>query len=566
MLKLKDVENFNQLSVLFEVRPKKLYQILSKKNYTTFEIPKKNGSIRKINKPNTELLMLQKKLKVELEKIFNSHKAAHGFIKDKSIITNATAHLKNDYILNIDLKDFFHSIQFPRIRGMFINYFKFDPNIATILANICCHPDGYLPQGSPTSPIISNVILKILDRDLYKYCARRSLIYTRYADDITISSRLLSDSFKNLYTMNREKEIILRRVLETKITGNYFKINNDKIRVYGPNKRQEVTGIVINKKINVNRRYIKLIRAILNSLEKDKDLAEETYKEKYKDKNIYNSLKGKIEYIGYVRSHNKKFKDDVFINLAEKFNGLSNEVKVKRFKPPIFVIPEQNFKLQFNLYGEIYEDSGIINDEMEFEKSRISQGTCFIVKGKWLITNYHVVSSLIEKLIEYEKNGAFLNKLISLYITDENGRDYNLSLLPRQYSKENDWISFEVMGDILNEFYNFDLGDSSNIKSKDKYNIYGYPDYRHGNSLTTLNATVNNKNFKHMREDDPLIAVSETIYGGTSGGPMLDNQNRVIGIAVRGQGSHVNQVIPINYLNEKSFKEFDIKLSRDYML
>ena len=153
--------------------------------------------MRKIEAPAPELMLMQRRLSDLLqncvEEINQSRnrkdQLAHGFKRKRSIITNATRHRMRRYVFNIDLQDFFPTINFGRVRGFFIKdaNFMLDPKVATILAQIACHANG-LPQGAPCSPVISNLIGHVLDIRLCRIAAANGCTYSRYADDLTFST------------------------------------------------------------------------------------------------------------------------------------------------------------------------------------------------------------------------------------------------------------------------------------------------------------------------------------------------------------------------------------------
>lgn len=253
-----------------------LYVKKSADKYSTFSVLKRSGGIREIRAPIKELKSLQRRLANHLQNCLSDiakvtgreNKSSHGFYPDKSILTNASVHRNKRYVLNIDLKNFFPTITGQRIRGFLINdrNFKFHKDVATTIAHIAC-ADGVLPQGSPCSPVISNLIAGILDSHLARLAQKNGCYYTRYADDITFSTNrkdfpqqiaLLDESTSDEWILGRE----LRRLIG--LCG--FEINESKTRMQHKNSRQQVTGLVVNKKVNVVAEYRHLVRAYVFSL------------------------------------------------------------------------------------------------------------------------------------------------------------------------------------------------------------------------------------------------------------------------------------------------------------
>ncbi|MBP1482922.1 reverse transcriptase domain-containing protein [Acinetobacter nosocomialis] len=238
--------------------------------YKLIEIPKKNGKIRIIHAPDSHLKQLQKNLAIQLNKIFeekNLYEPAFSFAfrrnnnKQKfGIYFNAKRHRNRKLVINIDLKDFFHTIEFKRIVGYFKRnkYFNFPIDVAIGIAQIACYKDPntgktFLPQGSPVSPIISNLITEILDAKFTKLAKKYKFYYSRYADDLTLSfdtNNIPSEIVKcneNNYSLGRE---VIKAI---KSSG--FNINKDKVSFRTNFDRQQVTGLVVNKKINIPRNY-----------------------------------------------------------------------------------------------------------------------------------------------------------------------------------------------------------------------------------------------------------------------------------------------------------------------
>lgn len=177
-----------------------------------------------------------------------------GYVKGESFLSNARYHEGQRWILNIDIKDFYPSIKFPRVRGLFLSrYFGFNEKVSTILSRITTTPDG-LPQGARTSPIIANIIASNLDRKLVDLATRHRLKYTRYADDITFSSshrNIPSDLVISWEPGFGDRAIHLGREIHDIFRSSGFEINEQKTRILMKYERQEVTGLVVNKSANV---------------------------------------------------------------------------------------------------------------------------------------------------------------------------------------------------------------------------------------------------------------------------------------------------------------------------
>lgn len=247
-----------------------------KPHYKRFQIPKKMGGKREISAPMPLLKQAQNWILHNILEKLELHSAAHGFRRERSIVTNAQPHVGAEVILNMDLKDFFPSISYKRVKGLFKS-FGYSETASIIFALICTEPkvkefqlDGqtnsliswterHLPQGAPTSPAISNLLCRRLDRRLTQMAEQLGFVYTRYADDLTFSAS--GDSLRNICKVFKVTRSII------KYEG--FDINEDKTRVFRKYRQQEVTGVVVNSKLNVSRETLKRFRATLYQIEKD---------------------------------------------------------------------------------------------------------------------------------------------------------------------------------------------------------------------------------------------------------------------------------------------------------
>lgn len=240
--------------------------------YQDFQISKKSGGTRKISAPRSHSYKyLLRYVGLILQSIYEPSTHAMGFIPQRSIVDNAKVHIGMNYVFNIDLKDFFPSIERARIVARLqVRPFNFTPEVALTIAGLCTmrvqKEEGtdkkyryILPQGSPASPVITNLMCDKLDYLLSGLAKRFGVRYTRYADDITFSS------MHNVY----QEDSDFRRELYRIVTSQGFTINEKKTRLNKVGARQEVTGLTVSKeKVNVARKYIRDLRSLLFIWEK----------------------------------------------------------------------------------------------------------------------------------------------------------------------------------------------------------------------------------------------------------------------------------------------------------
>ncbi len=212
------------------------------RNYQIFFIPKKSGKWRKIEAPCDRLKLIQKWIKNEiLEKLIISD-YAKGFKKECSIFQNAVEHINQELVINVDIQDFFPSIKYPEVYKVFF-YAGYTKQVSYLLAKLCTNNNDVLPQGAPTSPILSNIICYKLDSRLSALVKKIGGKYSRYADDITISGK---KSIKSVLPL-------IKKIIEDE----GYTVNEDKVRLQYKNGRQSVTGLTVNSKVAVNKDLIK---------------------------------------------------------------------------------------------------------------------------------------------------------------------------------------------------------------------------------------------------------------------------------------------------------------------
>ncbi len=254
---------FHLNQITYHCNPKRA----THQRYKNFTIPKKSGGERVISAPVAGLKSILLSLNTILQAIYEPSKYAMGFVQGRSVVDNAKLHLGQNYIYNLDLKDFFPSIDKSRLwKRLTLPPFNFPSELSDVIAGLCTmrlEEDGketryVLPQGAPTSPTITNIICEKLDRQLGGLAKKCGAKYSRYADDITFSSMN--------YLYPNEGEFI--KELHRIIAANHFAINENKTRLQKKGERQEVTGLVLSDKVNVVRTYTREVRTLLHIWEK----------------------------------------------------------------------------------------------------------------------------------------------------------------------------------------------------------------------------------------------------------------------------------------------------------
>jgi RNA-directed DNA polymerase len=232
--------------------------------YETFTLDKSNGGKRKISAPVSALKIIQQKLNQVLQAVYTPKAAVHSFLPNRNVVTNAEQHVKQRFVLCIDLKDFFHSINYGRVWGLLQAVpYELPEDVATVIAQICCH-DNRLPQGAPTSPIVSNMLCAQLDSELLQLAQDNKCIYTRYADDLTFSTSMRQFP-DELATEADNGDVKAGMELREVVDENGFDLNEDKTRLQHEDYRQMVTGLIVNRKVNVPREFVREIRSMLHA-------------------------------------------------------------------------------------------------------------------------------------------------------------------------------------------------------------------------------------------------------------------------------------------------------------
>lgn len=498
-----------------------VYQVYKqglKSSYETFTISKKNGESRTINAPNEQLKNLQLRLKGILDELYKPHIAASAFVKGRGIVFNAKKHTKKSVVFNVDLKDFFGSINFGRVRGLLIaKPYELREDTATLIANICCL-NNTLPQGAPTSPTISNMIARKLDRELSRLAKEDRAYYSRYADDITFSFR--SEEKNNIYVVDNGAPFPSAD-LEKIINGNGFSVNSSKTRINLSNERQSVTGLTVNKKVNIDRRYIRTTRAILHSVAVDRDSANEKYLQKMGlEKGAVESMVlGRINYIGMV----KGIESPVYQTLARKFNNLGNSLsaplepksgKHDLSKRLIFDTRDSREYLEHTVWVVEFENVEGLDVDCQ-----LIQGTAFMVQQGKLLTCAHT----------FDKAGSPDHCFV--YRINDVSKKYRANLI--EVNIQADLAVLELDDD---EDINFPMLEMASDFDKHvgyQVSVVGFPQLQRGHrSVSVLPASIVNSFIKNA--EIQFFEIDHAIHGGCSGGPVIDAYMKVVGVAALG--------------------------------
>lgn len=283
---------------------KEIYAIANnvENNYRVFRIRKRNGKYRTICEPNSILKHIQRQILDNILNDINISEYAKAYKKGISLRENALVHTNKKLVLKLDIEDFFDNISFTNIYKKCFGIDKYPKHIGVLLTTLVTY-NGYLPQGAPTSSYISNIVMKDFDNAIGDWCNINNVSYTRYSDDMTFSGDFIPGEIiklvrKNLYKLG-------------------LKINNDKIHVVKRSSSQNVTGIVVNEKIQVSRKYRDKIRQEVHYIKKyGIDSHMKTIKEIDKEKYL-KSLMGRILYVLQINNEDKEF-----IEYKEYIRGL----------------------------------------------------------------------------------------------------------------------------------------------------------------------------------------------------------------------------------------------------
>lgn len=272
----------HHLSLLLGLSEEYLFSVVysPKSHYREFSIPKKSGGRRKLSSPHHTLKYVQQWIYQNILYKIKVNYCTHGFRTKKSILTNANIHVGANYLLKLDLKDFFPSISINQVIMVF-NKLGYSYNVSFYLASLCCM-DDCLPQGAPTSPALSNIVARQLDNRMLGLCKKMKYRYTRYADDLAFSGDNIKHSFVDT----------CRKI----ITECNFTLNENKIKLYKPEGARTLTGLSLaNHRIRIPRDYRRQLSAELHFVKKY-GIGEHMKRNKIKNPHYLETLIGMTEF------------------------------------------------------------------------------------------------------------------------------------------------------------------------------------------------------------------------------------------------------------------------------
>lgn len=460
--------------------------------YHEFPIAKRSGKLRLITAPDKRLKTIQRKLTPLLDQLYRVRNPVHGFVPDRSIKSNAAAHLDRRFVVNLDLKEFFPSITEPRVKGV-LRALSVNHRVAEIVARLCCY-NGHLPQGAPTSPVLSNMICYRLDTMLLQIAKAARAIYTRYADDITFSTfqapaGLFEDTIPPPGYFGPES--LAANLVQT-VANNGFSINPDKAHYADRYARRVVTGLKINQLINVDRRYVRNLRAALYSVETlGVGDAQAKFQAEYEGggRSLAAHLAGKILWLRFI----KGVSDPVVRGLILRFNRAFPGTPLKT-EPTMLEMRSRAVWLV-----EHDEDAG-------------TQGTCFFLKDVGLVTAAHCVENI---------NTA------EIYHPSKPSNRFKVKVLKRHGHRD---LALLELALPTTEY--FELARAGDAVAEGAATVaLGYPGYGPGDKLNVRSGTVSSL---PMKSGVQLVEVTQKIAQGMSGGPLVDAHQKVIGVNHKG--------------------------------
>lgn len=495
---LRDITTTRELAALMGVSYSRefayiLYRFPPTGRYRSFNIAKKSGGDRQINAPIRLLKKLQRRLVPLLAEIYDAPPCVRGFQGGQSILTNASDHVGQRYVLNLDLNDFFPSIHFKRVSGILqTRRYSLSRDVAVAIAQIACH-GGQLPIGAPTSGILANMVCGPLDSSLLRLAKAHKLRYTRYADDITFStsnSRHLNEA-TGIHVGDR---FVIRGTEELSdsfhalFTQNGFSLNPNKAVLMSRRVRQSVTGLTVNRKTNVSKEFYRNLKSSINAIENyGYEAAQSVYIDRFRKPNeslqLRENLLGRLAFLGHV------------LNYSERYNKLARRT-ARLFEERSIPRPRDDRE------KAIY----VLTNEQD-----LMMGTAFHTGGGKFLTAAHIFA---------DRPGVLRCELACPPHYPE-----QITAVVSHIDRERDIALVRATG-------TFDLSrhsiptDGKSVRIGDDVFACGFPQYEDGNSISTISTRITAERYISGNQ---RLEVDRPLSHGSSGGPVFSRDGFLVG-------------------------------------
>lgn len=504
--------------------------------YRYFYVPKKNGrGLRCISAPRRDLKKLQQIIGNALQESYRAPDCVYGFVPGKNVANNAQQHIGKASLLNIDLEDFFPSISSARVHGLFKKHYGFPDDVVNILTNIVCE-GGSLPQGAPSSPIISNIICHPMDKALIAFASRHKSTYTRYADDLVFSTTSRHKSGE-IYDQSLEGVEAVSSEILSIVAANGFKVNSAKVHIANRGTRQQVNGIVVNKKCNLPRSEYRALRVLFDNWGKHgtEDAARNysafypQFRQRYYDEGTFIPER----FISHVRGRLE------YYTMVDRVNPVRSEPLVKLWK--MFQKQTDQSVPYLELGDQVLQVSGPMSDceidisncdDLEFLEGSAFSFDC------WIVTCAHCVASEMEGV-------DFSEQYYDVRVGGVRNMRMPLDAVKKSSLHDFAWVDTRKC-----------CGGAALPKAKvnpryrvQKGEIVAAVGYAAGRRVPEIiRAQVN-----EVKTSEGNVRVDRAFIKGMSGGPVYNKRLEVIGIIVRGSEESVydmnGEFIPLHLLN-----------------
>lgn len=519
-----DLQTNTELARLLDVPTKTLtfFAYSGRDFYRTFSVPKKGGrGSRTIEAPCGKLKSIQKALVPMFENVYKPPTCVHGFVHGRSSVSNAGMHVRKRIVYKIDLTDFFPSITAARVHGLLSKApFHFSDEVINTLTNLVCH-SGHLPQGAPTSPVLSNMICYRMDKTLLEYARENSICYTRYADDLTFSSTR-SYKMDGIVISEDDDGSKVSEKITAIISSSGFVVNAGKTGVYARGTRQTVTGVVVNKKCNFRRSDYRYLRTLFH---------------KWRSTSMENAAREYVEGRPYYRA--RFYEDDGSLNqrkFIEHVRGLlayytmivegsgSQSTSLLKLWDSYQSLTHRLVPRSLPERSLIRIDS-LIDYEQESEcKIYEVEGTAFLIDGGLLCTAAHCLRPLDSKL-------EIKSSMISMF-SDHAGSEIKSELDDWRISIMDDSAIISTADEKLSRIPTLSVNIKDLPQPGEIVVALGYAALNSKNDHKRLLRKIESKVCEIL--ENGTMRVDERFIVGMSGGPVLNRRGEVIGIITQG--------------------------------